>query len=115
MDFTPLRILRNLGRTRQIASVLLNHGFNDVADRLGIVRTFERWRRWLFRRGGVPWRTMSRAERVRHVLEDLGFIPSFADWVRCIRAQPWMGRAQPIHKLVAPFAATEPSMPGEAP
>ena len=43
----------------------------------------------------------------QHVVEDLGFIPSFADWVRCIRPQPWMGRAQPIHKLVDPFAASD--------
>ena len=28
----------------------------------------------------------------QHVIEDLGFIPSFADWVRCIRPEPWMGR-----------------------
>jgi hypothetical protein len=42
----------------------------------------------------------------QHVVEDLGFIPSFADWVRCIRPEPWMGRAQPIHKLVDPFATT---------
>jgi hypothetical protein len=42
----------------------------------------------------------------QHVLEDLGFIPSFADWVRCIRPEPWMGRAQPIHKLVDPFVTT---------
>ncbi len=41
----------------------------------------------------------------QHVIEDLGFIPSFADWVRCIRPEPWMGRAQPLHKLVDPFAA----------
>ena len=40
-------------------------------------------------------------------VEDLGFIPSFADWVRCIRPEPWMGRAQPIHKLVDPFAASD--------
>lgn len=40
----------------------------------------------------------------QHVLEDLGFIPSFADWVRSIRPEPWMGRAQPIHRLVDPFA-----------
>ena len=33
----------------------------------------------------------------QHVIEDLGFIPSFADWVRCIRPEPWMGRAQHIH------------------
>ena len=45
----------------------------------------------------------------QHVVEDLGFIPSFADWVRCIQPKPWMGRAQPIHKLVDPFAA-----PGES-
>lgn len=41
----------------------------------------------------------------QHVLEDLGFIPTVADWIRCIRPEPWMGRAQPIHKLVDPFAA----------
>jgi hypothetical protein len=29
----------------------------------------------------------------QHVVEDLGRIPSFADWVRCTRPEPWMGRA----------------------
>ena len=28
----------------------------------------------------------------QHIMEDLGRIPSFADWVRCIRPEPWMGR-----------------------
>jgi hypothetical protein len=28
-----------------------------------------------------------------HVQQDLGFIPSFADWMRAIRPLPWMGRA----------------------
>jgi hypothetical protein len=42
----------------------------------------------------------------QHVREDLGFIPSFADWVRCIRPEPWMGRAQPIHRDVDPFSPT---------
>jgi len=41
----------------------------------------------------------------QHVREDLGFIPSFADWVRCVRPEAWMGRAQPIHRDVDPFAA----------
>src|SRR3546814_2639916 len=41
----------------------------------------------------------------QHVREDLGFIPSFADWVRCIRPEPWMGRAQPIHRDLDPFEA----------
>lgn len=43
----------------------------------------------------------------QHVREDLGFIPGFADWVRCIRPEPWMGRAQPIHREVDPFAAVK--------
>ena len=42
----------------------------------------------------------------QHVREDLGRIPSFADWVRDIRPQPWMGRAQPIHREVDPFAVS---------
>ena len=39
----------------------------------------------------------------RHVIEDLGFIPGFADWVAAIRPERWMGRAQPIHRTVDPF------------
>jgi hypothetical protein len=27
----------------------------------------------------------------QHVREDLGFVPSFADWVKAIRPEPWMG------------------------
>lgn len=27
----------------------------------------------------------------QHVREDLGFIPSFADWVKAIRPERWMG------------------------
>lgn len=26
----------------------------------------------------------------RHITEDLGFIPSFADWAKCISGQSWM-------------------------
>jgi hypothetical protein len=35
----------------------------------------------------------------QHVREDLGFIPSFADWVKAIRPEPWMGRAQRLEDL----------------
>jgi len=45
----------------------------------------------------------------RHVREDLGFIPSFADWVRCIRPKPWMGRASPsISMSIRSPAARKP-------
>jgi hypothetical protein len=35
----------------------------------------------------------------QHVREDLGFIPSFADWVKAIRPEPWMGRALKLDGL----------------
>ena len=35
----------------------------------------------------------------QHVMEDLGTIPSFADWARLIEPQTWMMRGQP--KLVS--------------
>ena len=38
----------------------------------------------------------------QHVREDLGFIPSFADWVKAIRPEPWMGRTEKIETLVDP-------------
>ncbi len=33
----------------------------------------------------------------QHVLEDLGRIPSFADWARAIRPEAWMGRTQELN------------------
>ena len=41
----------------------------------------------------------------QHVREDLGFIPSFADWARSIRAESWMGRTQKIETEVDPHLA----------
>jgi hypothetical protein len=38
----------------------------------------------------------------QHVIEDLGFIVSFADWVRCIRPEPWMRRTRRIENEVEP-------------
>jgi hypothetical protein len=44
--------------------------------------------------------------RASHVKEDLGFIPSFADWVKAIRPEPWMGRTERIEALVDPHLAS---------
>jgi hypothetical protein len=38
----------------------------------------------------------------QHVRGDLGFIPSFTDWVKAIRPEPWMGRTEKIEALVDP-------------
>ncbi len=36
----------------------------------------------------------------QHVIEDIGFIPSFVDWVKAIRPEPWMGRTRRIEREV---------------
>lgn len=37
----------------------------------------------------------------QHVRDDLGGIPSFADWARAIRPEPWMGRGQRLEQRLA--------------
>jgi hypothetical protein len=63
---------------------------------------------------GFSWKTLTLSSgRViptrwvgeQHVREDLGFIPSFADWARSIRAEPWMGRMHKIEAEVDPHLA----------
>jgi|SRR6185312_13463661 len=44
----------------------------------------------------------------QHIIEDLGRISSFADWVRCIRPEPWMGRVgQRLDGIAAEHADKE--------
>jgi hypothetical protein len=48
----------------------------------------------------------------QHVQQDLGFIPSFADWMRAIRPLPCMGRAGRLEDRPH-RAATLPADSGE--
>jgi hypothetical protein len=42
----------------------------------------------------------------QHVREDLGFIPSFADWAKSIRPERWMGSARKLEaELIKPSFA----------
>jgi hypothetical protein len=46
----------------------------------------------------------------QHVQQDLGFIPSFADWMRAIRPLPWMGRAGRLDdRPASSVAAAQPA------
>jgi hypothetical protein len=46
-----------------------------------------------------------RAIGEQHVLEDLGRIPTLADWLRCIHPEPWMGRTAKLDVDHKPQAA----------
>jgi len=49
----------------------------------------------------------------QYVHADIGFTPSFAERLRCIRPQPWLSRAQPNHGEVDPFAAEDRTASGQ--
>src|SRR5438132_13521025 len=47
------------------------------------------------------WVILTRWIGEQHVREDLGFIPLFADWVKAIRSEPWMGKALKLDAVLA--------------
>ena len=98
----PLRVLRNLNRGREIASVLLNHGFSDVASRLGV-------RRWLFwRQPETP--PLTAAVRLRLAAEALG--PTFIKFGQVVSTRPDLVPAEVTHELCK-LRERVPSFPGE--
>ena len=85
MELRPLRFIRNLGRMRQIVSVLLNHGFGDLVERLHLGGYFRWSRRVLFKKRG-PQQPLSRAQRIRLALEELG--PTFIKFGQVVSTRP---------------------------
>lgn len=108
MESHPFRFLRNLGRSREIATVLLNHGFGDVVDRLGLSR-YLKWGRLLLFRKPKEAPKRSRAERIRLALEDLG--ASYIKFGQVMSTRPDLIPADVIDELcklqesVPPFAS----------
>jgi len=97
MEPHPLRLLRNLGRSREIAAVLLNHGFGDVLARLGVHGFWRRWWCWLRRRQAPPTTQITVYERVRLSLEALG--PTFIKFGQVMSTRPDLMPAEMIREL----------------
>lgn len=87
MESHPLRFLRSLGRSREIATVLLNYGFADIVDRLGLARYLQ-WggRLFFWRKRKEPLHRRTTAERIRLSLESLG--PSFVKFGQVLSTRP---------------------------
>lgn len=45
----------------------------------------------------------------RHVVEDCGFLPCLADWLKHLTAQPWMARARPLSRELDADPAAPPA------
>jgi len=64
LALSPIKFFRNIGRTREIVSILLNHGFGDVVDRLRLMRYMRWWRRVVLRKS-EPAPALTLAQRLR--------------------------------------------------
>ncbi|MES2793410.1 MAG: AarF/UbiB family protein [Planctomycetota bacterium] len=109
LDRRPFRFLRSLGRSRQIATVLLNYGFGDVVERMGLLRYLQWGRRLLLRRRSDQETRLTRPQRIRMALEELG--ATFIKFGQVISTRPDLVPADVIAELsklqegVPPFSS----------
>jgi len=106
----PFRILRSLGRSREIATVLLNYGFGDVVERLGLMRYLQWGRRLFVRRRNPPEPRLTRSQRIRMALEVLG--ATFVKFGQLMSTRPDLLPAELICELTK-LQESVPSFPVE--
>ncbi len=110
MTISPIKFFRNLGRTREIVTILLNHGFGDVVERLRLMRYMRWWRRVILRKP-EPARRVTVAQRIRQAVEELG--PTFVKFGQVVSTRPDLVPAAIIAELeklqehVGPFSGEE--------
>jgi len=111
LDSHPFRLLRNLGRTSEIVTVLLNHGFGDLVDRIGLRNFWYRWRRLFSRKPAEPVRHLKLVERVRLTLESLG--PTYIKFGQVMSTRPdlmppeMLAELKRLQENVPPFSSEE--------
>ena len=109
MTLSPLKFFRNLGRTREIVTILLNHGFGDFVERLRLMRYMRWWRRVVLRNPELP-PSLTVAQRIRLAIEELG--PTFVKFGQVISTRPDLVPAPIIVELaklqehVPPFSGS---------
>src|SRR5688500_12070293 len=87
-----LHTARDLGRLREIAGVLVRHGFGELVERTGLGTLAG----WGTDRASQESRT-STAVRIRRVLEELG--PSFIKLGQIVSTRPDLAPADVIEEL----------------
>ncbi len=110
MSLSPIKFFRNLGRTREIVTILLNHGFGDVVDRLRLMRYLRWWRRVIMRKPD-PAPRLTFAQRIRLTIEELG--PTFVKFGQVISTRPDLlppaiiAELEKLQEHVPPFSGAQ--------
>jgi ubiquinone biosynthesis protein len=107
---------RDVGRLYQIASILVHHGFGDLARRTGIARLLERAGRTLHLGRKRETATLSGPERVRLALEEMG--PTFVKLGQILAtrvdlfAPEWIAEFEKLQDRAAgaPFESIRPQL-----
>ncbi len=86
LETHPLRFLKNLKRTGEIAAVLINHGFGDLVERIGLGKYLNWGRRKILKHSEAETRSLTRGERIRLSLESLG--PTFIKFGQVLSTRP---------------------------
>lgn len=106
----PIRILFNLRRTGEIATVLINHGFSDLVERLNFHRYLKWWRRLIFRKARIEDTPSTRGYRLKCVFESLG--PTFIKFGQILSTRPDL-LPEDIVKELCQLQENVPSFPSE--
>jgi len=101
--------IRNIRRYREIAAVLIKHGFGEIIERLNLSTAYRLGRR-LFRRAPPP-RT-SYAVRIRMALEELG--PTFIKLGQVLSMRPFLIPSELVLELSKLQDEVEPMKTEEA-
>ena len=102
------RTYQHVNRYRQILTVLVKYGFDDLVDRLKIGQYLEIGLQMIARRDQAHIEKHTRAERVRMTLEELG--PTFVKLGQIASTRPdlipteFIGELEKLRDAVPPFA-----------
>lgn len=105
------RTYRSINRYRQILTVFAKYGFGDLIETLRVGQYIELGLQLVSRGRSEPHEKLTRAERVRHICEELG--PTFVKLGQVLSTRPdlipadWAEELEKLQHQVPPFPFTQ--------